>query len=154
MAVVNKIIILLIFLAVTSCSPGHITTPELPDCFREEQSGLYIMSITVDESNCGSYPLLEVKIKDGIIYPAQDVGCGLESSVWDRAECSTITQFSCEDNSFRMFLEWKLISHVEDRRRISGNLYLTMEDIQAGSSCEGWYILNSRKVRDLELSEE
>ncbi len=150
MAVVNKIIILLIFLALTSCSPGHITTPELPDCFREEQSGLYIMSIAVDESNCGSYPLLEVKIKDGIIYPAQDVGCGLELSAWDRAECSTTTQFSCENATFRMFLEWKLISHVEDRSRISGKLYLTIEEFQTGDSCEGWYNLNSRKVGELE----
>ena len=144
------ITILFIILALTSCSPGQVTEGALPNCYQEDQSGQYIMSISVEESDCGSYPLLEVKIEDGIIYPAQDVGCGLESSIWDRAECSTTTQFSCEDATFRMFLEWKLISHVEDKRRISGKLYLTMEELQTGDSCEGWYNLNSRKVRDLE----
>ena len=144
------ITILFTILALASCGKGQVSEGDLPNCYQEDQSGQYIMSFAVEESNCGFIPLMSVKIDKGVIYPEEDSGCVIKSSVWDRADCRTTTEVVCEDDESHMFLAWALISFEEDGSRLTGKLYLTVEEYQTDYNCEGTYNLNSRKVDELE----
>jgi len=142
------ITILFTILALVSCGKGQVSEGELPNCYQEDQSGYYLMSFSIQESNCGMIPLMEATIDNGIIHPTTTSGCVLDSSTWKQADCSTTTQFTCNKDTFDMSLEWILVSYIDDGSRITGKLYLAMED--AAGFCEGWYYLNSRRVKEFE----
>jgi len=133
-----------------SCGTAVVSTgePELT-CAQEEQNGVYIMSLSTIASTCGNFPLMEVEVEDGVIYPTEDAECTLASSGWSGLDCSTTTEFNCDDGLFEMHLLWTLQTNQEDVDNLTGTLDANMTDLSTGADCAGSFKINARKIREL-----
>ena len=113
---------------------------------QSSQNGSYNVILDELEGNCGTIGELEVDIKDGVIYPDNNLGCEKPTITWWGDMCKTKSVFNCDDGSWKTKMTWNILSDPENPKRIYGSLTTEMSRFGGVYTCISVYRLEGSRV--------